>query len=218
MATTTDPFPIAPCPVSSEPGVVIADTEMFLDDCERAFVPPERVESQLVRAGWEPYTAMQVTERYRARFDEHPLGYAGFLFSVGFSALSAGSTGHLLLAFAEGRDPSPEALAFWLTILVIAVPFAIWSWLWVRRVDDSDPVAAWSGPRRTLATALLWCCGIVGGFRLLHYVFTFIATITGSGWATDRNLAVGFAHVLVTTSITLPLGIWSFRFLHRFDR
>ena len=216
-ATPTPVLPTAPPPVAAEPGKVNAQTEVFLDECASVPLHPDVVAHELARAGWEPTPIWQVTERYRARFDEHRLGYAGFLFSIGFSALAAGSVGHLLLAFAEGRDPSRDVLAFWLTVLVIAVPFGLWSWSWVQRTDDTDPVAAWSRPRRTLASTLLWCCGIVGGFRLLHYVFTLIATLTEASWAADRNLAVGLANVAVTAGITVPLGTWAFRFLHKFD-
>jgi hypothetical protein len=205
-------------PLASEPGVVIARTEAFLDQCKDDLVHPDDVARQLVRGGWDASTAALVSERYRGRFDEHRLGYSGFLFAVGFSALSAGSVAHLLLAMAEGLEPSRDALAFWLSILVIALPFAVWSWTWVRRVDATDPVAAWSRPRQSLARTLLWCCGIVGGARLLHYVFTAVATLTGAGWADDRNPLVGLANVAVTAGMTVPLGIWAFRFLHRFDQ
>jgi hypothetical protein len=122
----------------------------------------------------------------------------------------------MLLEFVEG-EPAEGALTFWLTVLVVAVPFGIWSWLWVRRVDETDPVAAWSRPRRSLALTLLWCCGIVGGARLLHYVYTLIAALVGSGQAGGGNPLVGLANVAITAGITLPLGTWAFRFLHRFD-
>jgi hypothetical protein len=217
--TTTDSDrPVPPAPLASDPGSVIAETERFLDQCQSVGVHPDDVAGELVRAGWQPGTAGLVADRYRARFDEHRLGYAGFLFGVGFSALAAGSIGHLLLAWAEHGEPARETLALWLTVLVIAVPFAIWSWSWVRQVDATDPVAGWSRPRQSLARTLLWCCGIIGGFRLLHYVFTFISTLTGASWAGDRNLLVGLANVGVTAGITVPLGIWAFRFLHKFER
>lgn len=213
MTTTT-----APRPIAAVPGMVRASTEAFLDECAAERLHPDEVAHRLRRAGWDDGTTSIVGEQYRRRFDEHPLGYAGFLFSVGFSALAAGSIGHHALAVAEGRDPSPESLAFWLMVLVVALPFGVWSWLWVRRVDEQDPVAAWSRPRRTLAQTLLWACGIVGGARLLHYVFVLMSTLTGSSWAGDRNLLVGLANVAVTAGITVPLGLWSFKFLHRFDR
>jgi hypothetical protein len=215
IAATT--IPPAPPPLADEPGIVIARTERFLDECEAAGVHPDELARQLVRGGWDPRTASIVAGRYRARFDEHRLGYAGFLFSVGLGALALGSVGHLVLDGIESGRTSSDALAFWLTILVIAVPFGIWSWVWVQRVDDTDPVAAWSGPRRSLATTLLWGCGIVGGGRLLHYVYTVIADLTGASWADGGNLVVGLANVAVTAGITLPLGVWAFRFLHRFD-
>lgn len=210
--TITDPF--VPPPTASDPGELIRQVELFLDTCEGERLRPSQVEEHLIRAGWRDVDARMVGDRYRARFDEHRLGYAGFLFSVGFSALAAGSTGHLLLAIVEDRDPSREALAFWITILAIAVPFGLWSWRWVTRTDDTDPVAAWSEPRRTLARTLLWCCGIVGGFRLISYVYTVASVISG---AADRNLAIGLANVAITAGITVPLGTWAFRFLHKFD-
>jgi hypothetical protein len=217
MTTDTPALPVAPAPYAAEPGIVIAETEQYLDRCQVASIHPDEVARQLVRAGWDPTTANVVAERYRGRFDEHRLGYAGFLFSVGFAALAAGSVGHLLLELVDGGDPADGALTFWLTVLVLAVPFGIWSWLWIRKVDDTDPVAAWSRPRQSLARTLLWCCGIVGGGRLLHYVYTLIADLTGSGAANDGNLLVGLGNVAVTACITVPLGTWAFRFLHRFD-
>jgi hypothetical protein len=198
--------------------VVIALTERFLDECQAAGTHPDELARQLVRAGWEPGTAHVVATRYRGRFDEHRLGYAGFLFSVGFGALALGSVGHLLLNGVEAGAVASDSLAFWLTLLVIAVPFGVWSWVWVQRVDATDPVAAWSGPRRSLATTLLWGCGVVGGFRLLHYVGTLIADLTGASWSNDGNLLVGLGNVAVTAGITIPLGVWAFRFKHRFAR
>jgi hypothetical protein len=207
--TTTIPSPIG------QPATVIAQVEALLDECQAAGTRPDDVRGLLVRNGWTDADAHLVVTRYRARFDEHPLGYAGFLFSVGFGALALGSVGHLLLAFADGGDPSRDALAWWLTVLFIAVPFAIWSWRWVERTDASDPVAAWSGPRSTLANVLLWCCGVVGGVRLLHYVYAVASVLAG---ASDRDLGVGLLNVAITAGITVPLGTWAFRFRHRFDR
>jgi hypothetical protein len=205
--TTTSPVPSGR----------LADVEAFLDVCEAELLHPAEVAHRLVRQGWPDVAAHQVGERYRRRFDEHPLGYSAFLFTVGFTGLSLGSSAHLLLDELDGRSADPDTLALWLTVLVIAAPLSAWSWRWIARVDDDDPVAVWSRPRRTLARTLLWACGLVGGFRLLHYVFTLIATITGSSWASDRSLLVGLANVAVTTAITFPLGYWAFRFLHRFD-
>lgn len=202
-----------PAPVG-QPATLIAEVEVLLDDCQADGLTPDEVQRLLVRNGWRDHDASIVAHRYRARFDEHPLGYAGFFFSVGFGALALGSVGHLLLAFAEGRDPSRDALAYWLTLLLIAVPFAIWSWRWVEKVDDTDPAARWSAPRMTLANVLLWCCGIVGGLRLFTYVYTVASVISG---AAERDLGIGLLNVLITAGITLPLGTWAFRFRHKFD-
>lgn len=203
-----------PPPTFTRTSEAIADVEAFLDACQADLLPPDEVTGRLVRAGWRDADAAVVVQRYRKRYDEHPLGYAGFLFSIGFGALATGSVGHLLLAMIDGQDPSRQALALWLTVLLIAIPFAAWSWSWVERVDRSDPVAAWSGPRQALSTTLLWCCGLVGGARLVAYVYTVSSVVAG---ASDGNLAIGFANVAVTAGITVPLGIWAFRFRHRFD-
>ena len=211
--TTTD-VPVPP-PSAASTSELISQVEVFLDRCAAEHVHPDDLRATLARRGWRDADAQVAVERYRGRFDEHPLGYAGFLVSVGLSALAAGSAGHLLLAFAEDRDPSREALAWWLTVLAIAVPFAVWSWRWVQRTDDADPVARWSRPRRSLAYTLLWCCGIVGGFRLVAYVYAVASVVSG---ASDRNLGVGLANVAITAGITIPLGTWAFRFLHKWDR
>lgn len=189
----------------------------FLDRCEADLVHPDVVADRLRRQGWADFSATQVAEGYRGRFDEHTLGYSALLVCTGLSALAAGTAGHQLLGLAEGIDVDREGLALWLTVLVIATPLAAWANVWAQRVDRDDPVAVWSRPRRSLARVLLWCCGVVGGLRLLHYVFTVIATIAGSAWASDRSLLIGFANVAVTVGITFPLGRWAFGFLHRFD-
>lgn len=214
MDTPTSPSPILGA-LRGDPR--IAEIEAYLDECEAEVFHPAEVARRLVRAGWADWPATQVADRYRQRFDEHALGYSAFLFTTGFTALSLGSSAHLLLDRADGQPVNPNTLALWLTVLVIAAPLSAWAWRWVERVDDDDPAAVWSRPRRSLATTLLWACGIVGGARLLHYVFTLIATIAGSQWASDRSLTIGLANVAVTTAITFPLGMWAFRFLHRFD-
>lgn len=200
-----------------QPGAQLAAVAAYLDRCEEDALHPHDVAHRLVRAGYTEYEASIVAERYRRRFDEHPLGYAAFLFTTGFTALSLGSASHLLLDRLDGKTMDAGALSFWLTVLVVAAPLAVWSWRWVQRVDDEDLVAVWSRPRRTLATTLVWACGIVGGARLLHYVYTLLDAVADADGASDSSLLVGLANVAVTTSITFPLGVWAFRFLHRFD-
>lgn len=199
------------------PGSHLAAIAAYLDRCEEQALHPHEVARRLVRAGYAEHEAEAVAERYRRRFDEHPLGYAAFLVTTGFTALSLGSVSHLLLDGMDGADVDPGALSFWLTVLVVAAPLAAWSWTWARRVDDEDLVAVWSRPRRTLAMTLLWACGLVGGARLLHYVYTLLEAVADADGAGDASLVVGLANVAVTTSITFPLGRWAFRFLHRFD-
>ena len=106
--------------------------------------------------------------RYRTRFNEHPLGYTALLVATGVAALAAGTVGHGLVS---GLDQpinrnSPRGVA---DGAGGALPFAIWAHIWAVRVDRDDPVAVWSQPRKSLATLLVWACGLVGMGRLLMY-------------------------------------------------
>jgi hypothetical protein len=155
-------------------------------------------------------------DRYRSRFNEHTLGYSALLVASGVSALAAGTAGHLL---AGGID-SPvnrNALGFWLALLVCALPFAIWAHHWAALVDRDDPVAVWSRPRRTLARVLLWACGVVGIVRLMIYVRQLVGVLVGAGWAARTSVVTGAVNVAITVGIALPLGLWAYNFLHRFD-
>lgn len=188
----------------------------WLDRQERDLTHPAVVEDGLRRAGWNPMGAAMEAARYRTRFNEHPLGYGALLVSTGIAALAAGSTGHVL---ARGLDQriSRNALAWWLTVLVVALPFAVWAHVWAARVDRDDPVAVWSNSRRFLAKALLWACGIVGIGRLAIYVGQLVGSLVGATWAAGDSTGAGTVNVAITVGIALPLGLWAFRFLHRFD-
>jgi hypothetical protein len=189
----------------------------WLDRCEEDLVHPAEVKERLQRAGWPAGQASAVASRYRQRFNEHTLGYSALLVATGLAALAAGTAGHLLTA---GIDAPVDrnALAGWLTVLVCALPFAVWAHRWAARLDRLDPVAVWSGPRRTLATVLLWACGIVGVGRLLVYAGQLIGVLVGATWANGSSVVTGAVNVAITVSIALPLALWSFGFLHRFDR
>jgi hypothetical protein len=202
-----------PPPAVASPGVVAA----WLDGCEERMLHPGQVQDRLFRAGWNPEMARSVAAAYRARFDQHTLGYAALLVTTGIAALGAGTAGHLLAAgIYEPVDR--DALAFWLTLMACALPFAVWAHVWAARIDRRDPVAVWSVPRRSLATILLWACGIVGAGRLLIYTAQLIGVIVDASWAEGVSLVAGAVNVGITVSIALPLGLWAHRFLHRFDQ
>jgi hypothetical protein len=211
---TTCQTPPKPQPA---PGPGPASVATWLDDCQADLLHPGQVEDRLRRAGWSPVAASTAGLSYRRRFDEHHLGYTALLVATGLSALAAGSAGHVLVA-GLSRPVNRAALAAWLTLLVCALPFAAWAHWWAIRVDRDDPVAVWSAPRRTLARVLVWSCGIVGIGRLMIYVGQLMAVLVGAHRGPARSVPAATLNVLIVVSIALPLGLWAFRFLRRFDR
>ena len=160
--------------------------------------------------------ATAICDEYRTRFNEHVLGYGALLVTTGVAALAAGTAGHTLTAGLT-KVVNRGELAIWLTILVCVLPFAIWAHWWAAKVDRDDPVAVWSRPRMQLSLILLWACGIVGGMRVMIYVAQLIGAAIGAPWAARDSLLGGAINVAIAVGISLPLGMWSFRFLHRFD-
>lgn len=190
--------------------------DAWLDGCEKQLVHPGLVHETLRRHGWTDESAALVAERYRLRFNEHPLGYAALLVSTGVSALALGTAGHELTAGLTG-PVDRNALAVWLSVLLCALPFAGWAHQWAARVDRQDPVAVWSRSRRYLAVALVWGCGVVGGARLITYMVRLVAYLVGASWAYGYSLTAGAINVAIAVGIALPLGLWAHGFLHRFD-
>ena len=188
----------------------------WLDQCESELVHPDVVRDQLKRTGWNEYQATAAAEDYRHRFNEHTLGYAALLVSTGVAALAAGTAGHELTAGFD-HPVNRGHLAIWLSILLCTLPFAGWAHLWAARVDRNDVVAVWSRPRRQLALVLLWACGIVGGFRVLSYAARLIGYLVRAPWTQGYSLSAGALNVAIAIGISLPLGLWAYSFLHRFD-
>jgi hypothetical protein len=203
--------PIRPSPSSA------GEIARWLDARESELTHPSMVEEQLVRAGWHPAQAAAAALQYRRRFNEHALGYSALMVATGLTALAAGTSGHLLVAGLD-HPLDRNALAGWLSLLVCSLPFAVWAHRWAARVDRDDHVAAWSRSRRSLAVVLLWACGIVGIGRLFIYAAELMGVLLGATWARGATVAAGAINVAITVSIALPLGLWAFSFLHRFDR
>ncbi|MDQ6615552.1 MAG: hypothetical protein M3083_12620 [Actinomycetota bacterium] len=198
------------------PLVAPTDVANWLDEQERNLAHPKVVEDGLRRAGWHPVHAAMEVARYRTRFNEHQLGYSALLVSTGVAALALGTVGHILASGLD-RSVNRNSLSAWLTVFVVSLPFAIWAHVWAAQVDRDDPVAVWSQPRRSLALALLWGCGIVGIGRLAIYGGRLVGALLGATWAAGDSTAAGAVNVAITVSIALPLGLWAFFFLHRFD-
>ena len=188
----------------------------YLDRCEADLAHPGQVDARLRRQGWAPIDSQAIAESYRRRFNEHVLGYSALLLTTGVSALAAGTVGHYLANGLNGpvqRGP----LGAWLAMLVCAAPFAAWAHVWARRVDRKDPVAIWSRPRRVLAQVLLWASGVIGGARLLMYAAQLSQALVNPHSGAHRTIAAGLINVAITVVIALPLGLWAYHFLHRFD-
>jgi hypothetical protein len=191
------------------------DLAAWLDECESNNLHPGRVQAQLQRRGWSRPQASAIAEEYRKRFNEHVLGYSALLITTGIAALAAGTAGHTLTGALNG-PLDRRALAMWLSVLLCVSPFAVWAHLWAARADREDPVAVWSRPRRTLGLVLIWACGVVGGARLLIYATQLIEVLVKAPGA-DRSLAAGAINVVISLIIALPLGLWAYQFVHRFD-
>ena len=188
----------------------------WLDQCESELVHPDVVRDQLKRTGWNEFQAAAAAEDYRRRYDEHTLGYAALLVSTGVAALAAGTVGHELTGGLD-HPVNRDHLAIWLSVLVCTLPFAGWAHQWAARVDREDVVAVWSRPRRQLALVLLWACAVVGGGRLLLYAGRLIEYLVRAPGADGYSLAAGALNVAIAVGIALPLGLWAYDFLHRFD-
>ena len=213
MTTPTPPSfdkPISPSP--SQAGQLAE----FLDRRESELLHPRLVEEQLLRHDWHPVHAASAAAQYRRRFNEHNLGYSALLLTTGLAALAAGTSGHLLTAGLD-RPIDRDALAGWLAVLFCSIPFALFAHRWAARVDRDDPVAAWSRSRRGLALVLVWGCALVGVGRLVVYAAEMIGALLGATWAQGASVAAGAVNVAITIGIAVPLGLWAFRFLHRFD-
>ena len=192
------------------------DLARWLDGCESDKLHPAVVAEILGRSGWHPAHAAAAANAYRRRFNEHTLGYSALLVATGLTALGAGTSGHLLTAGFD-RPVNRNALAFWLSLSLCALPFAVWAHRWAANVDRRDPAAVWSRPRHTLALTLLWASGIVGVARLALYARQLIGVVVGASWAVHHSVLAGAINVMITVGIALPLGLWAFGFLHRFD-
>lgn len=203
-------------PPSGVPTTIAGELGAWLDACEDELAHPEEVRDQLRRAGWPTGPAAAATTQYRQRFNEHKLGYSALLITTGLAALAAGTAGHLL---ANGLDNpvNRNALASALTLFFCTVPFAVWGHVWAAHTDREDLVSVWSGPRRTLAKVLLWSCGVVGTLRLVAYAAQLMGVLVGASWAAGASVVAGAVNVAITVSIALPLAVWAYRFLHRFD-
>jgi Domain of unknown function (DUF5671) len=216
LSRSPSPSPSQSSSVAGGSPSAARDLAAWLDLQERNVTHPTVVQDQMRRAGWHPIDAMMEAARYRTRFNEHPLGYAALLAATGASALATGTVGHILVGGLD-RTINRNSLAWWLTVLAVSLPFAVWAHVWAARVDRHDPVAVWSEPRRLLAKALVWACGIVGIGRLAWYVAHLIGTLLGATWAIGESTGAGALNVAITVSIALPVGLWAFGFLHRFD-
>jgi hypothetical protein len=209
------PTPPAP-PFAGAMTVPSQDLARWLDAQEEKLTHPKVVEDELRQMGWQPWHGAAEAARYRTRFNEHALGYTALLVATGVAALAAGTVGHVLVSGVD-HTINRNVLAGWLTVLVVSLPFAIWAHIWAARVDRDDPVAVWSQPRKSLAKLLVWACGLVGIGRLLMYAAQLIGSLVGATWASGDSVLAGAVNVAITVSIALPLGLWAFRFLHRFD-
>jgi hypothetical protein len=64
---------------------------------------------------------------------------------------------------------------------------------------------------------LVWGCAVVGIARLTWYGAQLVGSVVGASWAAGDSSLGGLVNVAITVLIALPLGLWAYNFLHRFD-
>ena len=166
---------------------------------------PEQIAAELVATGWDADTAARTSLRSLRSADRQTLTYASLTLAAGFGALGLASSAHLVLS----GNPDPVELTWMLTTALVAGPIALAVAAAARRIESRSRFVMWSASRRGWFGALALCTGVVGVVRLLVYLFSAIATLTGA----SRNsfTASSAAQVAVTLLVAMPLFVWTFR-------
>lgn len=181
----------------------------WLVDQRNAERTPDEITEDLVHAGWDADSAARLSLRSLRSVDRQTLTYASLTTSAGIAALAAASSAHLLLS----GNPDPIALTWALTVALVAAPIAAVVASLARRVERRSRFVLWSASRRAWFGALALCAATVGIVRLVMYLFSAIATLTG---ASDETFdVVSAAQVLVSLAAAVPLFLWS---LHEWRR
>lgn len=164
---------------------------------------PDQICAQLVAAGWDADAAGRTALLSLRTSDRHRLLYIAQCWGAGLAALGAGTAAHLALANGGGQ----LAVAWYLTVMLVAAPIAVGTGVWARRVEATEPHAIWSPTRRTLFATLAACTATVGIVRLLTYLFLVMAAMVGAeGYELTPSSLV---QVMVTLGLAVPLFWWS---------
>jgi hypothetical protein len=166
---------------------------------------PAGIAAELVERGWDADAAARVSLSSLRSADRQSLTYAGATISAGLAGLALASSLHLILA----GNPHPLDLTLTLTVWLITTPIAVVTTMAARRAEARSNFVMWSPSRRGWFGALAFCTGTVGLVRLLAYLYSAIATLTGA--SDDPFTVVAAAQVAVTLMVAIPLFIWSFR-------
>ncbi len=170
---------------------------------------PDDIATSLVASGWDADSAARTSLRSLRAVDRQTLTYASLTVSSGVAALSTASAVHLGLA----GNPDPIALTWAITVALVAAPIALLLGRHARRVERRSDFVLWSASRRGWFGALALCTGTVGVARLVTYLFSAVATLTG---ASEESFdLVAAAQVLVSLGAAVPLFLWS---LHEWRR
>jgi hypothetical protein len=146
------------------------------------------------------------------RSHKHGLAYSVLLWSLGLSALSLGSSLHLVLGAAFRSEQASWVLANWLTLFVCTIPFFLFAQHQVARIEADDPLARYSSTRDVLSLTLLWAAAIVGVARLLIFVHQTITALVVDRDTSD--LVPNLAHVSVVVLLAGGVYLWTWQFRH----
>jgi hypothetical protein len=205
MTATPSELPRTPTD-RPEPGAVSSTPPLqrWLVERRNAEHTPDSIAAELVASGWDADGAARAALRSLRSTDRQSLTYAALALSAGFGALGLATSAHLLIA----GNPSPLELTWMLSMTIVALPIAAVTAVLARRIEARSRFVLWSASRRSWFGALALCTATVGVIRLLTYLFSAIATLTGASSA-DFRVADG-AQVLISLAVAGPLFLWSF--------
>lgn len=161
-------------------------------------ITPDVISRHLIDAGWSADHAATTSIRSLRSSDRQSLVYAVLTIATGIGVMALGSAFHLMLS----GNPQPTDLAFAWTVGLVALPIALTLGFIARKLERGSRFVMWSASRRA------WFgTGVIGIFRLITYVYSAIAILTGA--STQEFTARTVGQIATSMLLAIPLFVWS---------